>query len=145
MPDWALRVAQPATTTGTGTFTLSASAVSGGYQVIPASLDGSTVQYVAVDTANDNWEVGLGVYTDSGRTLTRATIHDSSNAGSVVNFTVAPTVFLTITPDYHTFVSAPASPSSSGTPGQWAWSSPYAYICVSSDTWIRFVAERTWT
>lgn len=42
-------------------------------------------------------------------------------------------------------VSPPASPSASGSPGEWAWSSPYLYFCVASDTWVRWTPARTWT
>lgn len=43
------------------------------------------------------------------------------------------------------FVTAPASPSASGATGQMAWSSPYLYLCVDTDTWVRIVPARTWT
>ena len=42
-------------------------------------------------------------------------------------------------------VSVPASPSATGTPGQWAWGSPYLYWCVETDTWVRVVPARSWT
>lgn len=41
--------------------------------------------------------------------------------------------------------SVPASPSATGTPGQWAWGSPYLYWCVETDTWVRVVPARSWT
>lgn len=94
MSSWANRVAQSATTSGTGTFSLSASAESGGYQAIPAALDGATVQYAAVYSDGNQWEVGSGVYTHSGRTLTRTVEDGSSGAGVAVNFGSAPIVFI---------------------------------------------------
>lgn len=42
------------------------------------------------------------------------------------------------------FVAAPASPTASGAAGQMAWSSPYLYLCVATDTWVRIVPARTW-
>ena len=41
-------------------------------------------------------------------------------------------------------VSAPAGPSASGAVGQWAWTSPYLYRCVDTDTWVRYIPSRTW-
>lgn len=43
------------------------------------------------------------------------------------------------------FVTPPASPSDTGTIGQMAWSSPYLYLCVATDTWVRWVPARAWT
>jgi hypothetical protein len=44
----------------------------------------------------------------------------------------------------HSLVAAPAGPSATGTAGQWAWTSPYLYICVATDTWLRIIPARTW-
>ena len=59
-------------TTGTGTMTLG-SAVTG-FISVPAGLDGKYVTYEIADpgTAPTAREVGRGLYTNSGTTLTRA-------------------------------------------------------------------------
>jgi hypothetical protein len=77
------RVKVTSTTTGTGTLTLSGAAT--GYQSFAAIGDGNTTYYAITDPATGDWEVGIGTYTSSGTTLSRATILSSSNAGSVVD------------------------------------------------------------
>jgi hypothetical protein len=76
------RVQETTTTTGTGTVTL-AGAVAG-YQSFSAIGNGNTTYYCITD--GTNWETGLGTYTSSGTTLSRTTVLESSNAGSLVNF-----------------------------------------------------------
>jgi hypothetical protein len=76
------RVQETTTTTGTGTITL-AGAVSG-FQSFSAIGNGNTTYYAIV--LGSEWEVGLGTYTLSGTTLSRTTVLESSNSGSLVNF-----------------------------------------------------------
>ena len=76
------RVQETSTTTGTGTFTL-AGAVTG-FQAFSVIGDGNTTYYAIVGGAE--FEVGLGTYTLSGTTLSRDTVLESSNSGSLVNF-----------------------------------------------------------
>jgi hypothetical protein len=73
------------TTSGTGTLTLG-SAISG-FIGVPAGLNGKSVTYVIEDPASAPTarEVGRGVYTSSGATLTRATILASTNSGSAIS------------------------------------------------------------
>jgi hypothetical protein len=78
------RVKSSTTTTGTGTITLGAAAV--GFQAFSVIGDGNTTYYTIVDTVNGTWEVGIGTYTSSGTTLSRDTVLESSNSGSLVNF-----------------------------------------------------------
>ena len=76
------RVQETSTTTGTGTITL-LGAVSG-FQSFSAIGNGNTTYYAIV--LGSEWEVGLGTYTSSGTTLSRDTVLESSNSGSLVNF-----------------------------------------------------------
>jgi hypothetical protein len=76
------RVQVTSTTTGTGTFTLG-SAVAG-FQDFSVIGDGNTTYYVIAN--GTDWEVGLGTYTDSGTTLSRDSILESSNSGSAVDW-----------------------------------------------------------
>jgi hypothetical protein len=80
------RVVDAAATTGTGTFTLGGLPPAG-FRDFTAFPDGATVRYTIVHENNTEWEVGEGVWTTSGATLTRVKVFASSNAGSLVNFT----------------------------------------------------------
>lgn len=73
-------------TTGTGTVSL-AGAVSG-YRAIPAGADGRTIPYKLV--SGSDVEIGRGVYTHSGRTLSRVTV-EYSTAGGTTKITLAGT------------------------------------------------------
>ena len=80
-------------TTGTGTITLG-SAVSGFQTFADAGVsNGDTVRYVIED--GNNWEIGTGVYTATGTTLSR-TVSESSNAGSAINLSGSAVVYVSM-------------------------------------------------
>ena len=81
---YADRVKETSSTTGTSTYDLDGAVT--GYQTFVAGVaTTNTCAYVATD--GTDWEVGDGTVTDATPdTLSRDTIHASSNAGSAVNW-----------------------------------------------------------
>lgn len=78
-------------TSGTGVISLG-SAVDG-YQSFASAgvVDGDTVTYVVED--GTSWEIGSGVYSSSGATLTRSVV-ESSNAGSAISLSGSAVVYV---------------------------------------------------
>ena len=106
------RVKVTTTTTGTGTITLGAAAA--GFQDFSVIGNGNITSYSIVDSVAGTWEVGIGTYTSSGTTLSRTTILESSNGGSLVNFAAgSKDVFVTYPAEYAVFSS-----NNPGTSGQ---------------------------
>jgi len=88
------RVKQTTTTTGTGTLTLNGTV--DGFQTFAAALsDGDTTYYALLEPSTNEWEVGLGTWTEGSSFLARTTVLASSNAGSAVNLTAQAEVFIT--------------------------------------------------
>lgn len=94
-------------TTGTGTITLGSA--SDGYQTFAAAgvSDGDTVRYTIED--GNAFEIGSGVYTASGTTLSR-TVSESSNSNNALNLSGNAVVFVTAaSEDFGNTVTAVAS------------------------------------
>jgi hypothetical protein len=104
------RVKVSAVTTGTGTFTLGAAA--NGYQSFAAIGNGSETYYTIASQAGGEWEVGKGTVTDTAGTFTlsRDTVLESSNAGSLVNFSAGnKDVFVTYPAERAVYLDAAGS------------------------------------
>ena len=112
------RVKQESTTTGTGTVTLGAIYV--GYQSFSTAVpDGDEVYYTIsnTETGVTEWEVGIGAFTLSGTTLSRATVLSSSNAGSLVNFSAGTKeVFVTYPAEKAIYADTSGNAIALGTP-----------------------------
>lgn len=80
------RVKVSSGTAGTGTFTLGSAA--NGYQDFSAIGDGNITYYTIALQSGSEWEVGAGTVTQVAGVwyLARDTVFESSNAGSLVNF-----------------------------------------------------------
>ena len=125
MVKFADRVKVSTTSTGTGTITLGSADV--GYQTFAQGgiSNGDEVRYVIEHSNGTDWEIGTGVYTHSGTTLTR--VLSSASTGSLLNLSGTSTVFispsaadLTLTGAAHNFTSFTA------TAGQTTFSLSYA-------------------
>ena len=90
------RVKETTATTGTGTITLAGAVTH--FEAFSAIGNTNTTYYCIVheNTSYDEWEVGYGVYTSSGTTLTRTAV-TSSNGDALVSFTAGTkSVFCTL-------------------------------------------------
>jgi len=90
---------------GAGILTLGAAP--NGYQTFTASgvSTGDYIRYTIED--GSNWEVGLGYYNATGPTLTRNTIHESSNSGNAITCSSDAVIFVTMSAEDFTDNSAP--------------------------------------
>lgn len=83
------------TSTGTGAVTLGTSALAG-HQNFTAHATGAWVRYRIEDSTGAEWEVGLGVYTSSGPSLSRLVVYESSNSDALVNFSAGTKIVRTL-------------------------------------------------
>ena len=87
---WADKVIEQSTTTTTGAYQLSGvpSGMPAGSQIFVAGIgNGNTCYYEAQEVGGTSYERGIGTVTDADTdTLTRTTIHKSSNADAAVNW-----------------------------------------------------------
>lgn len=88
------RAKMSTSTTGTGTITLGSAET--GYQSFADAgvTDGDVLSYVIED--GDNFEIGRGIYTASGTTLTRGSL-ESNNSGSAITLSGNAKVFVSAT------------------------------------------------
>lgn len=83
---YADRVWETSTTTGLGTLNL-AGAVGYHRTFVAGVGTGNTCKYAIVNQSANEWEIGTGTVTDAvPDTLSRTTIHASTNGGAAVNF-----------------------------------------------------------
>jgi hypothetical protein len=102
------RVQETTTVTGTGTATLLGAVQ--GFQSFSVIGNANTTYYTIAGQGTSEWEVGLGTYTSSGTTLARTTVLDSSNAGSLVNFSAGTkSVFVTYPASKAVWTDSPSS------------------------------------
>ena len=92
MLKWADNVVEESTTTTTGAYQLGGVPASGerpGTQTFVAGIgDTHTCYYYAYEVSGTAYEFGIGTVADAATdTLTRTTIHRSSNGGSAVDWT----------------------------------------------------------
>ena len=78
------RVKVTSTTTGTGAMSLGSAVV--GFQDFSVIGDGNQTYYAIVLSGTSEFEVGLGTFDSTAGTLSRDEVLETSNAGSLVNF-----------------------------------------------------------
>jgi hypothetical protein len=108
------RVKQTTTTTGTGSIVLNGNIDS--FQTFAAALtDGDTTYYGIFEPSTNEYEIGLGTWTESSATLARTTVLESSNSGSAVSLTAQAEVFITQPAEKSVFLDANGSiPATAG-------------------------------
>lgn len=79
------RVKVTSNSVGVGDFLLG-SAVTGYRTFASVMSDGESTLYTIANDPAGEWEVGIGVYNGPANSITRQTILDSSDSGSIVNF-----------------------------------------------------------
>lgn len=143
------RVKETTAVTGTGTATLLGAA--NGFQSFAAIGNGNITYYAIVNQEDGTWEVGKGTYSTTGPTLTRDTVYESSNAGSLVNFAVGTKdVFVTYPaeraiyeePDGNTLIDGgPLTVVGSGVTGYTSFAAVLAELYGNVDSFAQLYAQ----
>jgi len=97
MVKFANRASMETATTGTGTITLGAAVAMHQTFADAGVVDGDTVAYVIEDGVA--WEIGTGVYSSTGPTLTR-TVTESTNSDAALSLSGGATVFIDVPASY---------------------------------------------
>ncbi len=130
------RVKDTTTTTGTGNITLSNSAPTGFQTFNSAIGTGNTTYYCIAGQGTSEWETGLATLSGTpATTLARTTVFESSNAGSLVNFSAG-------TKDV--FVTYPASKASTYD-SVTTYDAVGSYVWAGSDAGTAFSAGSTYS
>lgn len=80
------------TTTGTGTGALTLAGAVAGYRDFDSVMNTADTCYYAIEAVDSDgiptgaWETGLGTFNSTGPTLTRTSVHFSSNSNAAVSF-----------------------------------------------------------
>ena len=136
------RVQETSITTGTGTITL-AGAVSG-FQSFSSAIGNTNTTYYTI-TNGAEWEVGIGTYTSSGNTLSRDTVLESSNGGSLVNFSAGTkNVFVTYPAEKAVTLDNTLPVSSGGTGTATAFTTGSIVFAGASGTYLQNNAGFFW-
>jgi hypothetical protein len=87
------------------------------FQTFASALSsGDTTYYAILEPSTNEWEVGLGTWTESNTTLARTTILESSNSGSAINLTAGEAeVFITYPAEKAVYLDASGNISIAGT------------------------------
>lgn len=80
------RIEDTTVSIGTGAFALANSAPVGRLPFGARYANGATLYYECEDATGANWEVGIGLYSTTGPSISRTTVLSSSNSDGLVNF-----------------------------------------------------------
>ena len=110
------RVKDQTVSTGTGSVVIGLVAVPG-YRTMGAHTSGATIRYLIISLTGTDWEVGQGVWSTTGSTLSRDTVYVSSNAGALVSFNSGTKIVASLpTAQDLNELATLASPAFTGTP-----------------------------
>lgn len=96
----------------------------------------SAIQATADPTVNDDTTTGVLIgHLWANTTSKNVFVCEDNSTGSAV--------WVEVTAN-EGYVAPPITPTTTGTRGQWSYSSGYLYKCVATNTWVRHVIATTW-